>query len=108
MTLRSCVCENGDLLFLVSDGVSDNFHPTRLGVDDVTDAGTWACERMQGVLQGKDLTAPFAVERLLGCCVAVTQASREWHEAGSTGKLPEDYKRFPGKMDHSTCVCVQF
>ena len=86
-------------MFLVSDGVSDNFCPDLLGVDNVAhgEKGAWACQMMRQVLlAGKrtEETAPLVVESLLEHCFTVTEASRAWHESGSPGKLPEDYRRF--------------
>ena len=40
-------------------------------------------------------------------CMRVTHSSRDFMENNTRDKLPKDYKRFPGKMDHTTCVCVR-
>lgn len=40
-------------------------------------------------------------------CARVTHSSRDFMENNTRDKLPKDYKRFPGKMDHTTCVCVR-
>ncbi|GAM21594.1 hypothetical protein SAMD00019534_047690 [Acytostelium subglobosum LB1] len=44
---------------------------------------------------------------LLKHCVETTQTSRDFMENNSTKKLPSDYKLYPGKMDHNTCVCFR-
>jgi hypothetical protein len=116
LTSHSCICNVGDMLILVTDGVSDNFDPKMLGEEvhgvDTRAKSICACERMQRELDVRQLdnatTAEVVVDKLLGPCIAVTRASREWYECGASGKLPEDYQWFPGKMDHSTCLCLRF
>ena len=39
-------------------------------------------------------------------CARVTTSSRAFMESNPKGKLPKDFKRYPGKMDHTTCVAV--
>ena len=40
-------------------------------------------------------------------CARVTTSSRAFMESNPKGKLPKDFKRYPGKMDHTTCVAIQ-
>lgn len=40
-------------------------------------------------------------------CMRTTFASRQFMETHPNKKLPSDYKRFPGKMDHTTSVIVR-
>ena len=39
-------------------------------------------------------------------CARITTSSRAFMESNPKGKLPKDFKRYPGKMDHTTCVAV--
>lgn len=38
-------------------------------------------------------------------CVNITKASRDFMEQNPKLKLPPDFKLYPGKLDHTTCVC---
>lgn len=40
-------------------------------------------------------------------CIQVTQKSRDYMESNQGKRLPEDYVQFPGKMDHTTCLCFR-
>lgn len=37
-------------------------------------------------------------------CRRITQSSRDFMENSQFQKLPDDYVRYPGKMDHATIV----
>jgi len=39
-------------------------------------------------------------------CVTTTKASRDFMEQNPKLKLPPDFKMYPGKLDHATCVCL--
>ena len=95
------------MLILVTDGVSDNFDPKLLGIDEVSSKMEWACQRMRELL-ARAFNPVQVVKVLLTLCMATTETSRDWHESGTAGKLPEDYRKYPGKMDHCTCLCVEF
>ena len=45
-------------------------------------------------------------QRLMDHCLRVTQNQRHWMET-ETQKVPEDYKKYPGKLDHTTLLCFQ-
>ena len=38
--------------------------------------------------------------------LTTTEPARQWLEEFDR-RLPNDYNRFPGKMDHATCVCFR-
>jgi hypothetical protein len=115
-----------------SDGVHDNFDPQELGFlpEEVglSDIKTWIeaekkCpqetekiktnyrinsiqeylitlmeEKKVDALSVNDITTG-----LLQYCEKVTEKSRSFME--TTGKrLPSDFKNFPGKLDHTTCI----
>ena len=52
-------------------------------------------------------TPKEVAELLLDYCTRVTLSSRTFMEANPSLKLPSDYKLYPGKMDHTTCVVVR-
>lgn len=68
----------------------------------------------QLLLQEKDnntskklkLDVTSVVDVLLQHCVNITKASREFMEQNPKLKLPPDFKMYPGKLDHATCVCL--
>lgn len=45
------------------------------------------------------------VNAVISHCVNATQSSRDWMHNNPGKRLPRDYVKFPGKMDHTTCVC---
>uniref|UniRef100_A0A7S1VQY1 PPM-type phosphatase domain-containing protein n=1 Tax=Sexangularia sp. CB-2014 TaxID=1486929 RepID=A0A7S1VQY1_9EUKA len=144
LTVGATICQPGDLLFAMSDGVDDNLDPQRLGLrvgetakrvgllDEVPTAmydgsqGGVSLEAEWNSLDpsvaGKlkdhyrsDLLAsclakgsspPQVVSTLLQHAAAVTTASRTFMET-SGAALPDDYVRFPGKMDHATVVVTR-
>ncbi len=129
LQVGSCVCEAGDMIVLTSDGVSDNFDPQFSGllpgecgivetdnwdrVDPVTRASAksaWGARKMTEVVMAaaaheEHLTPDVIVEALLGHCVELTRKSREWLESRPIGRQPDDYRLYPGKLDHTTCLC---
>lgn len=58
-----------------------------------------------GALSHKSLTLTpsYITNHILPHCLKTTVSSRNWMET-QKGKLPKDYKRFPGKMDHCTIL----
>lgn len=64
---------------------------------------------MQGLLGGgEDPPTPKEVtDRLVNHCITVTKTSRDYMENNQGKRLPEDYIEFPGKMDHTTCLCFR-
>jgi len=55
----------------------------------------------------RKLDVKFIVDVLLQHCVNITKSSREFMEQHPKQKQPHDFKAFPGKLDHSTCVCIR-
>ena len=64
------------------------------------------CDLLVQVLD-KCVTPKQVVETLLQYSYDVTKNGREFMEANPKIKQPSDYKLYPGKMDHATCVAVQ-
>jgi hypothetical protein len=52
--------------------------------------------------------SPIQVTKaVLKHCQTLTSSSRLWMEANPLDPLPCDYTKFPGKMDHTTCVTLR-
>lgn len=52
------------------------------------------------------LDAKTLTEVLLNHSVNITRTSREFMEKNPKARLPHDFKTYPGKLDHATCVCL--
>merc|ERR1712137_516510 len=113
----------GDLIMAVSDGVHDNLHPSLLGVSPrelKLDFNTWEeaaeiinveevaqhyrMDYLQRLIADIEFTPSAIVKRVMEHCDEITKNGREWMETNRGKKLPRDYKAYPGKMDHTTCV----
>ena len=126
--LRYLPCHIGDIIFVMSDGVYDNIDPEHLGLSPKSfgiDSDSWEgidFERAEKVryayrlsalrdiilkdhLRGQPLVPQVIVQRLLEFCLLTNKPSVEWMEQNPGRKLPSDFSRFPGKMDHSTVAC---
>jgi hypothetical protein len=53
-------------------------------------------------LEPKDIT-----RSLLSHCKEITSSSRHWMQENPTKKLPNDYVKYPGKMDHVTAIAIK-
>ena len=47
------------------------------------------------------------VNKLLDHCTKLTKNGREWLESNPGKRMPFDYVKYPGKMDHTTCLAFQ-
>ena len=129
-----CLCDAGDLVALMSDGVTDNFDPQHFGHSPQQhglpyaswdDAAAHAHARTQSAKAAymlhemlrvirAALPAPDApvepetlVRALVDHVVRVTASSRKWMCENPKKKLPHDYVNFPGKLDHTSCLCLK-
>jgi len=134
LALTSTPCRKDDLVFVVTDGVHDNFDPQQLGMSPRVlgvGADDWnAAESLFPVIAAKKKSEfmqtkmtevitkyastarvpidPIAVTRALTQYSAdLSQPSRLWMEENPGKKLPDDYVRFPGKMDHASVICTK-
>ncbi|KAH3765555.1 cyclophilin B [Pelomyxa schiedti] len=129
------VCQKDDVIFCMSDGVHDNLEALSLAVEPQTlcpteFAGitTWEeamrvnprlarsthdnfmTEKLtQIVLDGQSEPGELdvVVRRITDYCTKVTAPSRSFMEENPQRKLPCDYKNFPGKLDHTTCIALR-
>jgi serine/threonine protein phosphatase PrpC len=111
----------GDMILLMSDGVADNFDAEfngSLPSDHGTSEASWkdvpdvekfksklCCSKMTELLRNVSSCKSVA-QTVLSFCKELTINSREFLET-SDKKLPSDYTKYPGKMDHATCLCVR-
>ncbi len=121
MLFGKCLCGYGDMVLIMSDGVADNFDPEVQGLlpsdcgfedakswKDVTDPSQlkrwWCCLEMRRVV-GSSKDVNDVAQSLISYCKNLTLSSRTFLEGSSGQKLPSNYKDFPGKVDHATCLC---
>lgn len=126
----------GDLIILCSDGVHDNLDPeslglqpnqspypeARLSIEDWADPSVpleakntakskHMCAALTEIIRSfKDpnqTSTKEIVDQIIQHVLSVTQSSRDFLKQNPKTKLPSDYKQYPGKMDHTTCVCVR-
>jgi len=130
LTLYFVRCHPGDLIIAMSDGVHDNMDPEQLGLKpntlpvkykkkDLKEVKEWTvlargeieevknCYREQFlhslVREGND-TPKKITDKLIEHCCKTTKSSREFMEKNPNTPQPSDYEKFPGKMDHTTCI----
>ena len=139
-------CKENDFIFIVSDGVHDNFDPQTLGKtpgDIGLSVDTWdfsslqdtrlqrrcyavrnrfMLTRLRNVIEGasgrsfdeavatfdtSSLTPDLITSRIMNYVWLTTKKSRQFMESNVHEKLPSDFSCFPGKLDHTTCVCFR-
>jgi hypothetical protein len=69
----------------------------------------WAMQFMERLLlEGLSKDSPISpdhiVSRFLNHAETTTQSSRDFMRDFPGKRLPHDFKTYPGKMDHATCV----
>jgi serine/threonine protein phosphatase PrpC len=106
-------CSKGDVLMLVSDGVSDNIDPGCMQVPCTS--GSWdeaPAERQQYALRlleriTKETTSSVAdtATAVIGHCVRVLQPLADFMEAHPNDRQPPS---LAGKPDHTTCCVMRF
>ncbi|XP_049850667.1 uncharacterized protein LOC126323719 [Schistocerca gregaria] len=125
-----------DRLIVISDGVHDNLDPQLLGKlpldiadslrphlrDLASRAPTWSSLNPHSVetikseyamhltsqlIQSLRQPTPSAISSLLvNHALSVTQPSRRFMEENAEKPEPTDYRAYPGKMDHTSCICL--
>jgi len=121
----------GDIVVICSDGIHDNLDPEFLGYSPEEcslEAETWEEVDFIKAEAAKAAFTKRFVEQLLskesrekGCEVTPQMISntllrnaqnttingREWLGANPGRRLPCDYSKYPGKMDHSSILCLR-
>jgi hypothetical protein len=121
LTLMHRTCAQGDILLLVSDGVHDNLDPQLLGFLPKhlgLSGSDWAMVEPVLGEEAKDLyrtailaklladvsTATQVADIVIQHCMQTTSKSREFMETHPGRSLPEDYKAYQGKLDHTSVL----
>eukprot|EP01104_Vermistella_antarctica_P015048 TRINITY_DN4860_c0_g1_i2.p1 TRINITY_DN4860_c0_g1~~TRINITY_DN4860_c0_g1_i2.p1 ORF type:complete len:1810 (-),score=454.74 TRINITY_DN4860_c0_g1_i2:90-5519(-) len=125
--------EDNDLIMLVSDGVHDNLDPQALGIppseltlgsskswDELSPERAEVAKTLYREVKVAELlkehmakhgattlTSSLACDCLMEYSAEINKPAQDWMEEHPNKKLPSDYTRFPGKMDHSTAICWQ-
>ena len=124
LRLFSQPCSDRDIIFMVSDGVHDNFNPKYLGIrpsELKLNCKDWAnvkesdCSKavspfilhsMEDKINqiASNLTPHLCTHALLNNALETTQKSRTFMEQNPTKKLPDNYSVYPGQLDHASCL----
>jgi len=122
-------CDEGDIIFMMSDGVHDNFDPQFLGklpsdfglaaTDNKWDQLTSdvkLCEEVknramveafQGQIRNVKMTPKHLTRALTSYAYNITSKSREFMELYPNKKQSDSYLAYPGKMDHATAITLR-
>merc|ERR1712137_181934 len=121
-------CSEGDLLFVCSDGVHDNFDPQLQGIspkelgseiESWNDIGAdeanalkseFRCAQLKKVMNitnSRTVDLEKLVDTVVDYCVDMTRPSQTFMQENFGKRLPSDYTRFPGKMDHTTLIALR-
>jgi hypothetical protein len=121
------LCEENDLLILVSDGIVDNLDPKHRGVlpEELSDtqytsyegmpsevymnfANVWRNKALEDII-AQDSTPKALTGALMDLVRKVVKPSQQFLENpdNMNKRLPSDYSQFPGKMDHTTAIVIR-
>jgi hypothetical protein len=126
-------CQPGDIIFLISDGIHDNCDPQMLGKKpkdlDISSNSWEEAEKkypkktqtaktnfrqkllkdlLQDIIKDYNEIKPtYLTKKLMQYCFNITESSRKWMLENPKEKLPLNFEAYPGKMDHSTCICLK-
>jgi len=127
------MCEEGDLILLLSDGVHDNLDPQFLGklpsefnihtqtwkeaellYPDLLDSTktSYRNKMIEDIIDRIDQKNPDTVpielcKYLMNHCEIVTKNGREFLIKNHNKRIPENIHEYPGKMDHATACCIR-
>ena len=123
-------CNVGDIVFLATDGVHDNFDPQQLGklpkeVSTQLEGEDWkeyfgnsSADKVKNTFRVKllretihassrDVTPVEITSSVINHCVNLTKKCRDFMENNpQIKKQPSDIKEYPGKFDHTTIVAL--
>eukprot|EP00727_Mastigamoeba_balamuthi_P008619 m51a1_g438 putative C-tail anchored protein (490) ;mRNA; f:68912-71111 len=128
--------EEGDLVVLITDGIGDNLDPEILGITPTAAAeyagfhgpsvppegAAWSAldvaarealkrayteYKMSRLLAVSGCDVKVVCERLVEHCEMTVTATRDYMEEHPGTRQPEDRTKYPGKMSHTSCVCLR-
>ena len=120
-----CSVRTDDIVILVSDGVHDNLDPQYLGISPRTlriNSDSWDSveanvanrakrlfreQKLLEVIKKTDFSPKSICDTLTEYCKKVTRPSRIFMQKNPSLELPGDFTTYPGKMDHTTVICVK-
>ena len=125
------LCEESDIIILVSDGVHDNIDPRQLGKkpseigiivnpdswdkvkeeksnDHDNKISEWSEKYLNNLIS---TTKPVTVASINRCLIKnsmdITKSMRNFMEQNPGKRVPPDYLLYPGKVDHTTCIAFK-
>eukprot|EP01121_Diplochlamys_sp_Union-15-3_P007951 TRINITY_DN2068_c0_g1_i1.p1 TRINITY_DN2068_c0_g1~~TRINITY_DN2068_c0_g1_i1.p1 ORF type:complete len:405 (+),score=66.34 TRINITY_DN2068_c0_g1_i1:92-1306(+) len=130
LSLLSFPLEEDDLVLVVSDGVHDNLDPQTLGKtprDFGIENDNWKhvdqklasdikqkyeCDTLSKIIEDSynddgSVTLEQVTQHLIKYCLETTENGRRFMELNPKAPLEHDYLKYPGKMDHTTCVTLR-
>ena len=58
-------------------------------------------------IEKRQMPPPIDIVRnLMSYCREICAAAANWMQKNPNRRLPKDFTLYPGKMDHSTCICI--
>ena len=67
-------------------------------------ASKYRIQYLQNLISDIELTPGNVVSKIMDHCSKITLSSRDFMEKNPGKRLPKDFKKYPGKMDHTTCT----
>ena len=64
-------------------------------------------DHVDELLNSDHISCYKIVQRLINHCLSTNQNAADFIQEFPNKKLPKDYQKYPGKMDHTTCLCVR-
>jgi serine/threonine protein phosphatase PrpC len=128
LSVYSAICDDNDIILMVSDGVHDNLDPQYAGktpseFDLLSKDDTWGTvidEKKASDVKSQwtyDILDPMfnnaktgeealktIVSGLIKLATERSSSGREFMEKYPEKRLPDDFKLYPGKMDHATAL----
>lgn len=117
-------CEEDDMILIVSDGISDNFDPEYLGfrpeqlslnitswpeipTKETLEAKEKYALRFISSLFSPQISPSNVCQKLTDYCINTTLKLHDFVINNPKKRVPKDHTKFPGRLDHCSCVCFR-